>query len=478
MLLATLLIFLLSQAIAHPVSSLPPPDAVSSTPSPALDSFITTLCDCDPSSVRSKPRFIWNCLGTIFVCAYAAIHPNMPGRSASKGQKMWQKAKTCLYALFAPEVLISMAMCERYAAERIAREYRDRGWTRAHGFFVIMGGLVREDEKGCRVVTMSERGTVELDEVETKEVILPTISEEEIMDKSKGDFLAKIVVVIQTSWFLIQCIARPPQNLVLTGLELVTMAFSTLNVITYFLWWSKPLNAECPIYFKKDGSRSSGPMKIAKDSFGISERYSGIWFGLPWGHEQSESSSGIWQTTKGGMGPGATSYAKAVWKRLVKEPLLKIFDPMSDTMADHKVSTPESVGPYPSEKLSDTEWSSMALSSSLIGVVFGGVHLAGWNLQLPTDAELVLWRASSLVVTIKSTALSASLIAPRLLEKYPKVKSYIPSISIPPGLGFLLGPTLYAIARIILLFLPLYALRDVPESSFRTVNWSEYIPHI
>jgi hypothetical protein len=36
----------------------------------------------------------------------------------------------------------------------------------------------------------------------------PRISKMEIQDKSKGDFISKAVVILQTSWFVIQCIAR------------------------------------------------------------------------------------------------------------------------------------------------------------------------------------------------------------------------------------------------------------------------------
>jgi len=81
---------------------------------------------------------------------------------------------------------------------------------------------------------------------------LPDITEEDIEDRSKGDFLFKLVAILQTSWFIIQCIARGQQRLALTELELVTVALASLNAVTFAIWWHKPLGVQKPvkIYWK------------------------------------------------------------------------------------------------------------------------------------------------------------------------------------------------------------------------------------
>jgi len=45
----------------------------------------------------------------------------------------------------------------------------------------------------------------------------------EIEDRLKGDILWKMIAIIQTSWFIIHCIAHGQQWLALTELELVTL---------------------------------------------------------------------------------------------------------------------------------------------------------------------------------------------------------------------------------------------------------------
>ena len=75
----------------------------------------------------------------------------------------------------------------------------------------------------------------------------PNITEQEIKDKSKGDYLSKGIVVLQTTWFTVQFFARAASRLTITELEVVTFAFSTLIGVIYYLWWDKPLDVRCSI---------------------------------------------------------------------------------------------------------------------------------------------------------------------------------------------------------------------------------------
>ena len=57
----------------------------------------------------------------------------------------------------------------------------------------------------------------------------PLIKEAEIEDRSKADSLAKGIAVLQTTWFIAQCISRKVQGLITTEVELITLAFAALN---------------------------------------------------------------------------------------------------------------------------------------------------------------------------------------------------------------------------------------------------------
>ena len=123
-----------------------------------------------------------------------------------------------------------------------------------HGHFFGMGGFTLVDEAHRNDDPKSQNGKVlTLDDLKNHinsnlnpEFSLPTLTDEEIEDRSKADALSKIIAVLQTTWFLVQCIARHHQQLALTELELVTLALASLNFATYVIWWYKPLDVKVP----------------------------------------------------------------------------------------------------------------------------------------------------------------------------------------------------------------------------------------
>jgi hypothetical protein len=68
--------------------------------------------------------------------------------------------------------------------------------------------------------------------------------DDEIADTAKGDALSKTIFIVKTSWFMMQCIICAARGLVLTELELTTLALASVNGITLLLWWKKPLGVK------------------------------------------------------------------------------------------------------------------------------------------------------------------------------------------------------------------------------------------
>jgi len=98
------------------------------------------------------------------------------------------------------------------------------------------------------------------------------ITDLEIADRSKGDALSKLIFILQSSWFILQCIGRLVQGLSLTQLELTTLALASLNGITFILWWDKPLGVRAPVrvYMNRkltDAERDKG--RAVSDLFSV-----------------------------------------------------------------------------------------------------------------------------------------------------------------------------------------------------------------
>jgi len=131
-------------------------------------------------------------------------------------------------------------------------------WTLAHGHLLGMGGFTLIDpdlrtanpkDQNAQVLTIDRfEGLI------SGVCDFNLLAETDIQDRSKGDVLFKLIAILQTSWFIIQCIARHQQHLALTELELVTLALASLNAVTFAIWWHKPLGVQEPvkIYLKAD----------------------------------------------------------------------------------------------------------------------------------------------------------------------------------------------------------------------------------
>ncbi|KZP19183.1 hypothetical protein FIBSPDRAFT_658134, partial [Athelia psychrophila] len=127
-------------------------------------------------------------------------------------------------------------------------------WTISHGFLAIMGGFcyygdgqpmfpLQVDKVSWQDPEDSQLYILAL--VKSRSLVPPT--SDELGDRSTGGALSKIIAVSQTLWFVAQCIARRVENLTITNLEIMTLAYTVITVAMYAAWWDRPLNVSCPI---------------------------------------------------------------------------------------------------------------------------------------------------------------------------------------------------------------------------------------
>ncbi|KAF5376331.1 hypothetical protein D9757_008629 [Collybiopsis confluens] len=234
------ILLLLSLLQLELASALPTPQSTNGSSPTQVDSN---------SPTRSTSDIFWSCITTIFACTWVAVHPNVPPSNASNRQLFWRRVKILAVALITPEFIIIWAVVQLrstlYGLKMLRTFDACKHWTVAHGMFLVMGGFVLADESGTRLEVLQADKLNKL--LSDHLITLPHIPESEIMDRSKGDALAKALVLIQTTWFIAQVISRAVLHLPITELELTTVAFALLNFLTYALWWKKPLDVRHPI---------------------------------------------------------------------------------------------------------------------------------------------------------------------------------------------------------------------------------------
>jgi len=108
-----------------------------------------------------------------------------------------------------------------------------------------MGGFAFCDSDGGNVTWKAIHPITFKEKLEAGQIEMPTILEEEIKDKSKGDGLAKAIAIVQMTWFSAQLIIRLSMGWAATALEVITFATCVMAVGMYCFWWYKPLNIKC-----------------------------------------------------------------------------------------------------------------------------------------------------------------------------------------------------------------------------------------
>lgn len=319
-----------------------------------------------------------------------------------------------------------------YAAKASISEmqtFADRSgfeWTLTHVFYANMGGFTLRakgpnkyggDAQPLIFLTcgalkyLCEKGLVER---------LPTIREDDINDKSKGDFFVKIIGVVQLTWLIVENIARAVQSLAISQLEIAVLAYAACAIFAYAFCLSKPKDIRIPtsIYVAEDVIR-----QIAEGDYKerLRKYYPDSLFR---NHPDNRS-----------MHPIANFNKSAEGSR---------FRVMGYNIDDY--------------------------GFLITAILFGGIHCAAWNYEFPTLAEKLLWRSSSIVTTTIPVLFMAGVGIEHhvsnsevkwILEKFEVLCMFV----------------IYPIARLYLLVEVFRSLFFLPPSAF-VGTWSGNIPHV
>ena len=390
----------------------------------------------------------------------------------------------------------------------------------AHAYFVIMGGFTLHDEqrKPIRILepmeleSLSEGGRIEW----------PLITEAEIEDRSKGDHFSKGIVLVQTGWFIAQCIVRGAYRLEVTELEVATLAFAALTGITYYVWWNKPLDVRCsiPVYLLKGDEKENVDSQNMPSISPIAnpvENLPLIPCDFHSSHVHSQSSPSSEETripqqtlvVTSGPEPDAPEPSKssrdntpttpepqftplqqfsAFIQRqrqmrgtilglayvFLLHPLRLFLRTILDMLQSNSLrdSTPFRVPTFYSSTFTDYDPTTGSYATVMyVAIIFGSIHCIAWSFHFPSFQEKLAWRISA--VSVAGLPILISVLIMLIGDFGPRFNIVIISRSIVVALF-----ALYVIARIVLLVLPCIALRALNPAALVEIQWSSYFPHI
>ena len=423
-------------------------------------------------STRGTLDIFWSCLFTVVACVWTILHPNVP--APGQHRILLRKIKWAFANVILPEIILYAAILDRYEVRKkmdlrrgLCEPCEDMGgwtvpvpekhpwrhrvsawrqkypllgigarldefeegndprlWTLTHEIYLRMGGLrlqVKDPNQpdGTEVYTLRSAdlifpGKDSLQDPRISKAF--SLSENEILDKSKGDGFSKTITTVQLVYFVVSLCARRARNLPISQLEILTLAFAVLAVMTYFALWDRPQGIKVPTTIHLDKFHEP----VLRDD----------------------------TNTKGSVLRDNTNKTASA-KDLIHNSDLESY--ATDSVYMTIVGLTLSSAPF---------------ILTLIMAGFAGFHFLAWNFDFPSTAELVIWRAAAIVTLSLPFGLyvltGANLICCLHCLQYGTI--WVTFIAV------------YGLARLLLIVIAFTSLRSMPSGTYLT-TWSGNVPH-
>ncbi|PYI16574.1 hypothetical protein BO86DRAFT_435685 [Aspergillus japonicus CBS 114.51] len=439
------------------------------------------------------------------------VFPNIPARTDQWYHRLRDRLHLASIGVLGPEFLLMLALGQWSSArasvkkfEQLARDFPNSNrpsWTLAHAFYADMGGFILEEEGNATFFPVNAEQLYFL--IANNYIKHPPLTEEEINDRNKSDSFSRVLAVSQALWFLVNSALRVAQGLFLTTLELTTISYVVVFLVTSFCWRAKPsgITGTMPV-------KTETPIETIRAEHCLFPDQR--WHGTPLDFVHAD-----------------ISFCGVHWRyytQILRNIHLPVFSRPMTAQPQNRII---------SDNFPVTDLRADCIATPVL-LLFGSMFLIAWDFHYPTRAERLLWRIASaynLLFTVVGglhAGYCDKILLPRAYverrQRIPWIASPSPSPSSrgsqmescpsscsPPlkssSQGFwtrlagrlrnidpthdpkaelplrVLVPTsvicaLYCVGRAYILVEDFIALRSLPASAFQTVSWEDYVPHL
>lgn len=395
-------------------------------------------------NTRGTIDIIWSCVFAIFTCTWSIIHINLPEPNENIWSIFLRKARWSLWAVYAPELVTALAAAQWQAARRARDAMHGIGakhWDIVHGFFANAGGFVLHTNDSPPF-PINSKSILYL--VSKGYIPAPSVTSKEIRDRSKRDKFAKIIALIQSTYLVVEMIARAMQSSAISCLELTTVAFLVCTAATYYFWMEKPLDAEMPVHIHMDHSIASVLLSAGSEA------------------EKPFRNTPMDFVEQPGW------YA---WQRH------SIFTNFGGLRG-------RPIKRIPNDFVEPPMTMRLALFLWFISVLHLSLGVCGWNFTFPTIAEKYIWRSATLtlavlvsiggilnVLTVKP-GLDYAVTTLGIWQTVPKKDTLWRRWAL--NMPAIVASAMYWLCKTVILIEALVTLRLMPESVYRTVGWTQF----
>lgn len=348
-----------------------------------------------------------------------------------------------------------------------------------------MGGfLLFKEGRPYQVLSPDKFNTL----VDAGFIDFPSITERDIKAKGMAHPLLTFLTLLQTLWFIIQCIARRSRGYTITLLEMVTLTFIAMHALLLFFWWHKPLDA-------RDATRLNLihiPPPSDPNPPDAHERNAGI----EWDFSRENAlSKRLKDVLRSEMLLGTKkrdTIPVRILKAFITTPLElfeKLFTDYGELflrvetrkIPDDATEVPLFYAPDTTDHLNP----SLFVFENILGFLFAFAHiLMLWSSRFPTHHDQAAWRISCAVSTglplffIGGTCCLVFITAISLLFINRLTETILKAAHVFAVIVITLGFVAMLVGRVTLMVEAFICLRALSESSRLSVPWTNYIPHL
>ena len=289
--------------------------------------------------------------------------------------------------------------------------------------------------------------------------IITDITEECILDRAASSSLSKALLIVQVAWFCTSCASRLFEGLPLSLLEVSTAAHAFCTLLTYFVWWSKPINVATPTILREKKAQEVHALLKCSDE----EYDEALKVAQKRAVGDSSTPTGLHKSEKLILAAGALQHLLPTPER----------PPRARRFRNRK----HSLLPGAIRNRSLNRTMAELTTSAISPIFYGLVHFLAWNDHFPTPLQSLLWRVSSFAVAC-SGLVGVSWAMVMLWLEYMNIISNITRGGLISLVCWLLLPFVHVLASGFLIVESFRQLFFLDPAAYLLPSWSQYWPHL
>ena len=286
--------------------------------------------------------------------------------------------------------------------------------------------------------------------------IITDVQKHVTLDPVGSSGQTKALLIIQVGWFCTNCVSRLVQHLSLSLLEVSTAAHAFCTLVTYLVWWFKPMNIAVPTILREREDMEVYALLQCSDL---------------------EYDRALEIAGKEGTGDSGASQVPEVSAKII----------LAANALRH-LPTPERPPPEPRFRhrhslLVPGSFSNEAPNKALLvsiaaaisPILYGSLHFLAWNSNFPTPLERLLWRVSSIVVTCSGLVGVSVLFFLMMLDRLSESRR---GPHVFAGIMAIVIQATHVVASGFLVIESLRQLAFLDSTAYEVPSWTNYWPHI